>query len=369
VSSDLRPAVLLVLAGSTGGIGRHVGALADQLPGRGFEVYVCAPGHTLAAIGIDATAVRPVPAPVERPTPAALLSARRALRGLATKVDITHAHGLRAGALCAAFLPTSPLVVSWHNAVLGGGPRRAGHAAVARYVARSADLTLAASPDLLLEARNAGAKRARTDFVVAPPLPAPTRSPAEVRAALGVGSRPLVLAIGRLQRQKRLDVLVDAAAAWAGDPAAPAVVIAGEGPERARLAARIRAGRAPVELLGSRRDVADLLGAADVVALPSEWEARALVAQEALAAGVALVTTAVGGLPDLLGDAAVWVPVGDAVALRTAIEGLVNDDVRRRGLAIRGQARARGWPDAERSIDELSASYLDLTTRVRRERA
>ena len=49
---------------------------------------------------------------------------------------------------------------------------------------------------------------------------------------------------------------------------------------------------------------------ADVVVLPSEWEARPLVAQEALAAGRALVATAVGGVPSLVGSAAVLVPVG-----------------------------------------------------------
>ena len=87
-------------------------------------------------------------------------------------------------------------------------------------------------------------------------------------------------------------------------------MIAGDGPERAALAAQISRTNAPVVLLGARDDIADLLAAADVVALPSEWEARALVAQEALRAGVPLVTTAVGGLPSLVGDAAMFVPGG-----------------------------------------------------------
>jgi glycosyltransferase involved in cell wall biosynthesis len=366
---DLR--VLLVLAESTGGIGRHVRALARGLPGRGIGVTVCGPPETLTTVGLDAledgfgTPVRVVAAPIGGVGPAALLTSSRALAGAAADADLVHAHGLRAGAVSAAFARRAPLVVTWHNAPLGGRLWRLRHAAVARYVARSSALTLAASDDLGQEARAAGAEFVVTSYVSAPTLPAPTREVAELRADLGVGERAMVLAVGRLQRQKRLDVLVDAAGGWVGDPASPVVVIAGEGPERGRLESAAAASGAPVMLLGQRDDVADLFAAADVVALPSEWEARSLVAQEALRSGVPLVTTSVGGLPALVGEAAAFVAVGDAEALRLAIERVLADDAWRERLTRAGLARSGTWPDEATNLDQIASRYRDLLRRLR----
>ena len=76
------------------------------------------------------------------------------------------------------------------------------------------------------------------------------------------------------------------------------VVVAGSGPSYMPLAAAGLAQRARrFYLLGHRSDVPDLLAAADLAVVTSDWEARQLFAQEALRAGVPLVATAVGGLP------------------------------------------------------------------------
>lgn len=358
-----RTRVLLVLAESTGGIGRHVATLARGLPGYGADVTVCGPADTLAGLG-DLGQARQAPAPIGSRAARGLLAARRELRALAADVDIVHAHGLRAGAAAAA-AGSHPLVVTWHNARLLGGARGMLQAALARYVARRTDLTLGASEDLVADARRAGADQARSTFVVAPGLPQARRHPESVRAELGAGDRPLVLAVGRLQAQKRLDVLIEAAAEWAGQPGAPVVVVAGDGPDQPALAARIAATGAPVTLLGARDDVADLLAAADVVALPSSWEARSLVAQEALRAGVPLVTTAVGGLQELVGPAAVLVPVGDAAALRSGIEQVLADPRLRARLIADGRARAASWPDTDTALDQLVRAYRHLMLNLR----
>jgi glycosyltransferase involved in cell wall biosynthesis len=353
-----------VLARSTGGIGRHVRTLAEGLPLRGIQTTVCAPQSTLHMLALDGSEVTVVEAPVDRGSPAAVRTARHVLRSLAADADIVHAHGLRAGAECVAYTAGRPLVVTWHNAPMGRPAWRTAHLALRRYVARSTDLTLAASPDLADEARRCGAHLVRTVFVAAPALPAPRRPAEELRAELGVGDRPVVLAIGRLQRQKRLDVLVDAAAGWARDESAPVVVLAGDGPAHDELRVRAADIEAAVVMLGSRDDVAELLAVADVVALPSEWEARALVAQEALRCGVPLITTDVGGMRDLVGDAAVFVPVGDPRALRAAIEALLGDPARRERLVALGRGRASSWPDEARTIDDLIKSYREVARRV-----
>jgi glycosyltransferase involved in cell wall biosynthesis len=200
--------------------------------------------------------------------------------------------------------------------------------------------------------------------VSAPLLPPVRRTAAEVRADLGVADgRPLVVAVGRLHPQKGYDVLLDAAARWAAEPrlsAPPLVAVAGSGPLHDELAARIAAERLPVTLLGRRDDVADLLTAADVCVLPSRWEARSLTAQEALRCGTPLVATRTGGLPELLGDAAVLVPVGDAAAFADAVTGLLVDRARAARLAETGRAQAAGWPDEAGTARQLVALYQEL---------
>lgn len=354
--------VLLVAAETTGGIGRHVGLLAERLPSAGLAVAVAGPASALDAIDVAAGVS------THRLVIGNALRARRGLRGLIGSFDVVHAHGLRAGVLAAAARGrgAAGLVTTWHNAALVSGPRLAAHRLASAYAARRADVTLGASPDLAQQARRAGSHDARDTFVVAPPAAAaPRRSASVLRAELGLGTRPIVLAVGRLQTQKRFDVLVDAASRWARRPDGPVVVIAGAGPDEEALRSRAGASGAPVHLLGSRSDVADLMAAADVVVLPSAWEARSLVAQEALRSGVPLVTTPVGGLPDLVGEAALLVPVGDALALGSAIDRVLADPDLRRRLVDLGRARAAGWPTVEDAVASLAALYAEVAGRHR----
>src|SRR5690606_35865709 len=180
--------------------------------------------------------------------------------------------------------------------------------------------------DLVARAAALGASRAQLAPVAAPELPPPARSRAAVRAELGLDpGTPAVLSVGRLHPQKGYDTLVAAAARWRELDPTPQVFIAGNGPSYLDLVGRISTSRAPVTLLGHRDDVADLLTAADVAVVSSVWEARQLFAQEALRAGVPLVATAVGGLPGLVGEAAVLVPPKDVDALDAAVRRLLAD--------------------------------------------
>jgi glycosyltransferase involved in cell wall biosynthesis len=142
-------------------------------------------------------------------------------------------------------------------------------------------------------------------------------------------------------------------------------VIAGDGPERDRLADLIAALRAPVRLLGRRDDVADLLRAADVAVISSVSEARALAAQEALLAGTPLVATAVGGIPGLVGEAAVLVPPGDASRLGRALRSVLEDPALAERLREAGRARAASWPDEAAVVAAVEAVYRQLVGRAR----
>jgi len=360
--------VALVLGSSTGGIGAHVASLAGGLAAGGARVTVCGPAHAEELFGFTRRGASFVP--VEIPARPRLRDARAMLvlrRSFAEAgPDVVHAHGLRAGFVAAAARRRRPLVVTWHNAVVGDGLRGRVNRAIEGCVARAADVTLCASTDLVERASERGARDARLAEVAAPALPARRRSAARVRRELGLAQgAPLVLSVGRLHPQKRYDVLVTAAARWRQLSPAPLVVVAGRGPSYIELSAQISRERAPVLLVGHRTDVADLLGAADLAVVTSAWEARQLFAQEALAAGVPLVATRVGGIPELVGDAAVLVPPGDVDALDAAVRELLGDAQLRRLYAERGSARARTWPTERDTVDQVRNVYAELVAHAR----
>lgn len=334
-----------VLATSTGGIGRHVASLAPRLVALGHDVTVHAPAATAAAHDFGTVPVRPT----------------TALRGGA-RPDVVHAHGYKAAAAALpwARLRRVPLVVTWHNAVLGAGPQAVAGRLLQRLVARGADLTLGASSDLVEEARRCGARAVTLAPVAAPRLPPAAVPRAATRAALGLGERDvLVVTVGRLAPQKNLGMVLDVAAALADLPHTQ-FVIAGDGPLRTELVARARADGSRVRLLGRVDDVASLLAAADVALLTSTWEARALVAQEALLAGLPLVSTRVGGIEELVGDAALLVGPGDVPAAAQAVRSLLQDPARATALAAAGRRRAATWPDEDQVAADLAATYRRL---------
>lgn len=355
--------VVQVLATSTGGVGSHVVDLTRGLLAGGAQVTVCGPAATDGRFDFTGTRAGFVPVEISagtHPSDARAVGALRRALGVAAP-DVVHAHGLRAGLVTALARPRSPLVVTLHNAVISGGLRGRASRLVERIVARSADVVLAASGDLVARAASLGAADARLAPVAAPALPPPRRTRAAVRAELGLDEVPLLLSVGRLHPQKGYDVLVAAAARWRDRNPVPQVVIAGNGPSYLNLTARISATRAPVTLLGHRRDVADLLAAADLAVVTSVWEARQLFAQEALRAGVPLVATAVGGIPDLVGDAAVLVPPGDADALDRAVRELLDDPAARARYARAGAAKAASWPTSAQTLAQVQGVYAELS--------
>jgi glycosyltransferase involved in cell wall biosynthesis len=356
--------VVQVLATSTGGVGSHVVDLTRGLIAGGAQVTVCGPAATDERFDFAGTGARFVPVEISagtHPSDARAVGALRRTLAAATP-DLVHAHGLRAGLVAALARPGRPLVVTLHNAVLSAGLRGRASRLVERIVARRAQVVLGASADLVARARAIGAADARLAPVAAPTLPPPRRTRAAVRAELRVAEGvPLLLSVGRLHPQKGYDVLVAAGARWRDRTPVPQVVIAGNGPSYLDLTSRISASRAPVTLLGHRRDVSDLLAAADLAVVSSVWEARQLFAQEALRAGVPLVATAVGGIPDLVGEAAVLVPPGDVEALDLAVRDLLDDPTTMERYARAGVAQAAGWPTSDQTVAQVQAVYAELS--------
>jgi glycosyltransferase involved in cell wall biosynthesis len=371
------PASLALVVGTTtGGTGAHVRMLAAGLAGRGIDVSVLGPSSAEAAFGFG-TLAGVTFSPVEfgdAPRPgdaAAVARLRRLLRpgtagggraGAGERPGVVHAHGLRAGALTALALlgrsrqPGRPgLVVTVHNAPpTGGGARTLVYRLLERVVARGADLVLCVSPDLEARMRSAGARR--VDRAIVPPAdPVPPPTPAAPAAP--AGGRPLVLAAGRLAAQKDLGTLLIAASQWSDLDPPPLLTIAGDGPLAGELRAQARSLGVDAVFLGRRDDVPDLLAAATVFVLPSRWEGQPLVLQEALRAGAAIVATRVGGIPDLVGDAAVLVPPGDPSALAAAVRAVLTDPPLAARLRAAALLRAGDLPTAADAVAAALAAY------------
>lgn len=349
-----------VLGGTSAGSSAHVRSLAAGLAARGVRVTVCAPAALEREFDFRGAGAHFVPVP-RRGDPVAV----GALRAVCAGADVVHAHGLNAAvrtALATGGRGAVPLVVTWHTGAHAEGARGQLLRVLERRAVRAAAVVLGTSSDLVDRARRCGARDARLAAIAVPGPRVPVAD-GKVRAELGAVDRPLLVAVGSLVEHRGYGVLLDAAHGWRGLDPVPLLVIAGEGRERGAIQRRIEAEALPVRLIGRRDDVTELLAAADVAVLPSRWEGRSLLAQEALRLGVPLVATAVGGVPELVGNAAELVPYGDAPALADAVARLLLDPARRRELAEAGPVQAADWPTEDETVAQVLSVYDELTNR------
>jgi glycosyltransferase involved in cell wall biosynthesis len=394
--------VTFVLGTSTGGTARHVKMLAAGCAARGLLVEVfgpaqadrdfgftrplAVPADVRASVGGQlpagaraqaGTGVRFVPVEIaDRPRLSRDLRAIARLRRLigAGRPDLLHAHGLRAGALTAIAVAfarprlshprrgTVPpaLIVTVHNAPPAGAVTGAIYRVLELIVARNAASVLCVSQDLEQRMRAAGARRVGRAVVPVPSVSLTTMGvSAETPIVPGADpDRPLVLAVGRLAAQKGFGNLLEAAAFWRDIQPAPRLVIVGEGPLEAQLKDRAASLGLGVEFAGSRPDVPALLGSAQVFVLPSAWEGQPLILQEALRAGVPVVATGVGGIPELAGDgAAVLVPPGDPRRLADAVRAVLADPALAARLRQASLQRARSLPGEDQAVAAAVAEY------------
>ena len=170
----------------------------------------------------------------------------------------------------------------------------------------------------------------------------------------------IVVAAGRLSPEKGFGVLVEAAATICREQPNTGIVLFGEGPLRPQLERRAAelglSGR--FVMPGFRNDLDSLLGAADVVVLPSFTEGLPNVALEASAAGVPIVATAVGGTPEVVrdGETGSLVEAGDAAAIASKVNALLNDPARREQFG----AAAKRYMQSAFTFRAQANAYLEL---------
>lgn len=183
---------------------------------------------------------------------------------------------------------------------------------------------------------------------IGPFQPAPAEEIIQVREALGIPpAAAVILCAGRLSREKGQADLIAALARLNRPADSVRLVLAGDGPERARLERlRARLGlQQTVIFAGHLPDLRAWYSVANLVALPSHSEGSPNVLLEALAAGVPVVATAEGGVPEIVRheESALLVPRGDSEALARALSRLLDDRDLAARLAARGKEIASGY--------------------------
>ena len=164
--------------------------------------------------------------------------------------------------------------------------------------------------------------------------------------AVAVLPRPLVVAVGRLVPWKHMDGVIDAVALLREKGTKASLAIVGDGPERVSLAAhaekKLGGGHVFTGML-AHADTLAVMKSADVFVLNSSYEGLSHLLIEALALGVQIVATRLGGNPEVItdGDNGLLVPSGDASALAGALARLLSDGELRARIAARAKESAK----------------------------
>jgi glycosyltransferase involved in cell wall biosynthesis len=356
-----------MLSAAQRGRGVHVAAILSPAD---------APNHPFIA-GLEALGT---PVTVVAVSARSYLREYRSVNALVARLRpaIIHTHGYHADLIGGAVARVRGLrTVSTVHGFVGGSPRNLIYERMQLVALRHADAVLAVSLPLVDRLIKAGVPRGKIHFVpngFAPFALSLTRAAARQELGL-IGSAPLAGWVGRLSPEKGADVMLDAIAAcespWH-------LSMIGDGPERARLGQRAaKLGITDrVTWHGPVSNAGALLSAFDAFVLSSRTEGTPIVLFEAMHAAVPIVTTRVGGVPDVVSSAeAILVPAERPTMIARALGELLNEPAaaKRRSLLARERVirdfGAEAWVAAVNEIYRLiesntTAQRADVAARV-----
>jgi glycosyltransferase involved in cell wall biosynthesis len=347
--------VLLIIDSlSVGGAERHLVDLARRLRDRGDTVVVaCSTGGP----GADELEAAGVPVEVlcrrlvkRRLSVAWAWRIRRLVSTFDPDVVHAHLHAATWAAALALVGSRRPLVMTDQTEGPWRGPLAG---AISTWAYARADRVIAVSEAIAHRLGDYGVPREKISVVRNTVVPG---RPVE-RAARG----RTVGVIARLVPEKGIEDFLDAMAGLRGEDGTTRAVIVGDGPLRGALEGRCASLGldGAVTFWGERRDARSLLQEFDVLAVPSRAEGTPLTILEAMWAGVPLVATTAGGIPEQIRDGreALLVSPGDVAGLRAALRRVLDDHALAGRLAANARRRAATAFSPDRMVDAIVAVY------------
>jgi len=360
-----------------GGAERQLASLAPLLKARGVDIQVITRRYTgMAAYEIvDEVPVHRLPAPRPKALASAVFTAA-ALRLLKRqRPDLLHAHELLSpttAGIAAKRLFGIPLVVK----VLRGGElgdiaklkrRPTGRMRLA-LMHKLVDRFLVISREIEAELAEVGIPPERCLHLPngvdsAHFTPVGPEAKQTTRTKLGLPEAPTAVYTGRLTPEKHLERLIGLWPAVRGAQPGAHLLIVGSGEQEAHLREIAGSG---VGFTGAVEDVRPYLQAADLFVLPSSTEGLSNALLEAMAAGLAVVATAVGGAPDVIthGENGWLVPPDEEPALEEAIITLLENPVLREQLGEQARQRVMSQYSLPEVAERLRALYGEVLASV-----
>jgi glycosyltransferase involved in cell wall biosynthesis len=288
-----------------------------------------------------------------RPSLTAQVALGRLLRR--ERPALVHVNASDQGSGAAAFMASrfarGPLLTTLHNEIPG---RSRAREAVSRAMLRANDQIIAVSDGV-----GGYLGRIGLGHVVVKNGLLPTQVDPRARERLGIGPDSFVVGgIGRLHHQKGWDVLCAAAPELHAQRPDIQIVIVGDGPLRDEL--EQTPGAEHVRFAGYAPDAASLLGAFDLLVMPSRYEGLGLVAIEGMFAGIPIVASRVAGLVEVIAETGLLVPPETPDLLAEAIIELAADPGRRDDLSVRALERAGRLFHRDRMAEQTAAVYESL---------
>jgi glycosyltransferase involved in cell wall biosynthesis len=357
-----------------GGADQQLLSAAREMVARGHEVFVV----SLTPLGPMGLESRSLGIPTESlemargiPDPRGLLRLARLVR--AWQPDVVHSHMVHANLMARVLrlvVPVPVLVSTIHNISEGGALLMAGYRLTNGLVDHMTIISQAAAdrfvrdriiPERLLSVIPNGVNADEFRNV-------PEAARQAARRSLGLEGEFVWLAVGRFEVAKDYPNMLHAFARVREQQPGAVLLLVGRGAlqDDTESLARDLGLEGAVRFLGVRRDVPELMSAADGYLMSSAWEGMPMVLLEAAAAGLPIVTTAVGGNGEVVGDeeSGFLVPPRDAGALGSAMLRLMGlSEPERRAMGERGQERVRSRYGLGRVVERWMDLYQELQGR------
>jgi glycosyltransferase involved in cell wall biosynthesis len=373
-----RVVTLIDLLSSHGGAERLAMGIATHLNPDRFESILCVSRWPSARYGqwdssgqqaleqLQQTGVRFLPLQRHRKVDVpAWARLERFLRR--ERVDVLHSHKFGSnvwGSIVGAAARVPVMLAHEHTWSYEGQPLR--RVLDRELIARTSDRFIAVSREDRRRMTDVeGIDPKRTLFIPNGVAPFPAATGRDVRAELGIAPDAAVIGVvGLLRPQKAHDVLLRATAQIVRSYPQVRMLIVGDGPERERLERLVEelAIGQSVCFAGMRADIPDVLGAFDIAVCSSNFEGSPLSVLEYMDAGLPVVATRVGGLPDMVvpGETGLLVAPRDEAALAGALEELLRDPQRARSMGQRGRERRRSEFDLDGVVGRIEELYTEL---------